>query len=98
MPHLRPRSHYCPLQKNCPAKERSGDGATTPTATADVLRTRRERWFHGSPACILIRNQCPSPISKNSILNSGELSSMAGEQCGAGHAAARHCRGGVRQD
>jgi IS30 family transposase len=26
---------------------------------------------------ILIRNQCPSPISKNSILNSGGLSSMA---------------------
>src|SRR5580700_10549082 len=76
---LRPRPRYCALQKNYPAKERSGDAASNsnPTATACELRPRRERWFHGSPASILIRKQCPSPISKNSILNNGELSSMA---------------------
>ena len=50
---------------------------SNPMAAADVLRTRRERWFHGPPASMLIRNQCPTPISKNSILNSGGLSSMA---------------------
>ena len=46
-------------------------------ATADVLRTGRERWFPGPPPSKLIRSRCPLPISKNSILNSGGLSSMA---------------------
>src|SRR3984893_19414742 len=75
MPHLRPRSHCCALQKNCPAKERSGDAASSsnPTSTAGELRTRRERWFHGSPASILIRNQCPSPISKGGEAGIGRL-------------------------
>src|SRR3984893_15308534 len=69
MPHLLSRSRCCALQKNCPAKERSGDAASNsnPTATAGELRTRRERWFHGSPASKLIRSQCSSAISKNSI-------------------------------
>ena len=80
---LRPRPRYCALQKNYPAKERSGDAASNsnPTATACELRPRRERWFHGSPASILIRKQCPSPISKNSILSCRAW--RAGERCGA---------------
>src|ERR1700730_18385287 len=66
LPHLRPRSHCCALQKNCPAKERSGDAAgnSNPTATAGELRTRRERWFHGSPASTLIRPMSVAYLEK----------------------------------
>ena len=81
MPHLRPPSRCCALQKNCPAKGSSGDasGNSNPTAAADELRTRRERWFHGPPASFLIRNRCPCALSKNSILSgpSGGRSSIA---------------------
>jgi len=67
LPHLRPRARCCAV--HCPAKGRSGDasGNSNPTATECELRTRRVRWFHGSSASILIRNECPSPLKVQAL-------------------------------
>jgi hypothetical protein len=56
----------------------SGDAASNSNAAATAEQASANKTRRVVPwiTSILIRNQCPSPISKNSILNSGELSAQ----------------------